>query len=40
MRLAAREAATGRPEEVLLALDVEPAGARIHRTRLYFAEPA
>jgi radical SAM-linked protein len=40
MRLAAREAATGRPEEVLLALDVEPAGARIHRTRLYLAERA
>jgi len=39
MRLAAREAATGRPEEVLLALGVEPAEARIHRVRLILREP-
>jgi radical SAM-linked protein len=38
MRLASREGATGRPEEVLLALGIEPAGARIHRTRLQLAE--
>jgi len=35
-RLAARESATGRPEEVLDALGIEPAKARIHRTRLLF----
>ena len=34
MRLAAREAATGRPEEVLAALDLGEATARIHRTSL------
>jgi radical SAM-linked protein len=39
MRLAAREAATGRPEEVLLALGLEPAAARIHRVRLILREP-
>ncbi len=39
MRLAAREAATGRPEEVLLALGIEPAAARIHRRRLILREP-
>jgi radical SAM-linked protein len=31
MRLAAREGATGRPEEVLLSLDLDPHTARIHR---------
>lgn len=36
MRLAAQEGATGRPEEVLNALDVAPEAARVHRTRLYF----
>jgi len=34
MRLAAREGATGRPEEVLLALNLDPTLARSHRTRL------
>jgi radical SAM-linked protein len=33
-RLAAREAATGRPEELLSALGIDPLAARIHRTRL------
>ena len=34
MRLAAREGATGRPQEVLLALGMDPTLARIHRRRL------
>jgi radical SAM-linked protein len=34
MRLSAREAATGRPDEVLLALGFDPTSARIERTRL------
>ncbi len=38
MRLAAREGATGRPEEVLLALGVDPAEARVHRTALHLVE--
>ena len=36
MRLAAEEGATGRPEEVLNALDIAPEAARVHRTTLYF----
>lgn len=36
MRLAARPGATGRPEEVLLALDLDPLAARIHRKALHF----
>jgi radical SAM-linked protein len=36
LRLAARESATGRPEEVLDALDIPPEEARTHRTRLVF----
>lgn len=36
MRLAAEEGATGRPEEVLNALDIAPEAARVHRTALYF----
>jgi radical SAM-linked protein len=36
MRLLAQEGATGRPEEVLNALDIAPEAARVHRTRLYF----
>lgn len=36
VRLAAREGATGRPEEVVLALQASPLAARIHRTRLIF----
>jgi len=34
MTLASREGATGRPEEVLLQLDLDPAEHVIHRTRL------
>ncbi len=34
MRLAAREGATGRPDEVLAALGLDPAEARVVRTRL------
>lgn len=34
MRLAAREGATGRPEEVLLALNLDPTLTRSHRTRV------
>jgi len=36
MTLAAREGATGRPEEVLLALEIEPETTRVERTRLIF----
>jgi len=36
MRLAARPGATGRPDEVLLALRLDPLAPRIHRTRLVF----
>jgi radical SAM-linked protein len=36
-RLAAREGATGRPEEVLDVLGVPIEAARVHRTRLIFA---
>lgn len=36
MRLAAREGATGRPEEVLSALEIPPESARVERTRLIF----
>jgi radical SAM-linked protein len=38
MTLAAREGATGRPEEVLSALEIEPDTARVERTRLIFQE--
>lgn len=38
MTLAAREGATGRPEEVLAALEIEPESARVERTRLIFKE--
>jgi radical SAM-linked protein len=38
VRLSAREGATGRPEEVLEALGIQPTAARIHRKRLIFAE--
>jgi radical SAM-linked protein len=34
--LAAREGATGRPEEVLAAMGIDPLTARMHRTRLIF----
>jgi len=35
LRLAARSGATGRPEEVLLALGIDPVTARVHRTALH-----
>ena len=35
-RLAAREGATGRPEELIDALGFVPSQARVHRTRLFF----
>jgi hypothetical protein len=38
MALAAREGATGRPEEVLLALQIEPETALVERTHLIFKE--
>lgn len=38
MTLAAREGATGRPEEVLSALEIEPDTARVERMRLIFQE--
>lgn len=37
MRLTSREGATGRPDEVLLALGLDPTAARICRTRLFLA---
>lgn len=39
MRLAAREAATGRPEEVLDAMGIPAEGVRVERTRLVFRAP-
>ncbi len=36
MTLASREGATGRPDEVLFALGIEPDTARVERTRLIF----
>jgi radical SAM-linked protein len=36
MKLAAREGATGRPEEVLNALDIEPEYTRVERIQLIF----
>lgn len=38
MRLAARPSKTGRPDEVLRALGLDPLGVQIHRTRLIFGE--
>ncbi|MCE9645119.1 MAG: TIGR03936 family radical SAM-associated protein [Chloroflexi bacterium] len=38
MTLASREGATGRPEEVLNALGIEPEYTRVERTRLIFQE--
>ena len=38
MTLAAREGATGRPEEVLTVLEIEPETARVERTRIIFKE--
>lgn len=37
LRLSVREGATGRPEEVLSALGLDPLSGRIHRTRLIFS---
>jgi radical SAM-linked protein len=37
MKLAAREGATGRPDEVLSALGIEPETARVERTELIFS---
>jgi radical SAM-linked protein len=39
MQLAAREGATGRPEEVLEQLELQPHDARLHRTALTFLSP-
>jgi radical SAM-linked protein len=36
VHLTAREGATGRPDEVLLAMGLQPESSRIHRTRLIF----
>ncbi len=38
MRLLSQPGATGRPEEVLLALDIPAESARVHRTRLFFSD--
>jgi radical SAM-linked protein len=38
MRLAAREGATGRPEEVLAAAGLDPASARVRRTGILFTD--
>lgn len=38
-RLAAREGATGRPEEIVQTLGGNPALTRVHRSRLIFNEP-
>jgi radical SAM-linked protein len=40
MRLAARESATGRPEEVLAELGVGIEAARVHRVQLHYQEKA
>jgi radical SAM-linked protein len=39
MRLSAKESATARPEEVLLALGIDPTTTRMERTRLIFQDP-
>jgi len=38
MKLAAKEGATGRPEEVLLALDLDPSTTKIIRTHLHMVQ--
>ncbi len=38
--LAAREGATGRPEEVLAAMEIDPLTARMHRSKLIFQTQA
>jgi radical SAM-linked protein len=40
LRLASRPGATGRPEELLSALDILPASALVHRSKLIFDQPA
>jgi hypothetical protein len=39
VRLAARESATGRPEELLEALGIRHETARVHRTQLILSAP-
>jgi len=39
VQLSAQEGATGRPEEVILALGGGPESCRVHRRRLIFTEP-
>ena len=39
MRLSARESATGRPEEVLEVLNLDPMSARLQRISLFFKSP-
>lgn len=38
MRLELKPSATGRPDEVLLALDIDPLAARVHRTQIFLEE--
>lgn len=38
MRLSAQEGKTGRPEEVLLALELPPENTRVHRLKLIFSQ--
>jgi radical SAM-linked protein len=40
LRMASRPGATGRPEEFLAALDILPASALVHRSKLIFDQPA
>jgi radical SAM-linked protein len=40
MRLATKEGFTGRPEEVLLTLGLDPDMTHIHRSRLFLQEPS
>jgi radical SAM-linked protein len=40
LRMTTKAGATGRPEELLSALDILPASALIHRTRILFEEPS
>jgi radical SAM-linked protein len=39
LRMASRPGATGRPEELLSALDILPASALVHRSKLIFDQP-
>ncbi len=38
MRLTARDGATGRPDEVLKVLEIDPAKTHIRRSKLHFNE--